>query len=446
MQAQVLQSKFALFTQDSTGSGLAAAQDQVSTNYYLNRLTTGSIYGTAIAPAYPGEYMVAYGTGLGAVPAADDNDASPVDDFSKKDTIQAIVGGTAIPVLFAGRAGYAGEDQINFLLPASTPTGCAVSFQISVNGTLSPATTLSIAPNASAGACVLPGYTTSELESLDDGGTITVGNVSLVQFSETVPQVGAVNYASASAAFTQVTGFEIGAIGSLPSFSESTIGSCTVIQVTISNTGQVSAAGNVTYLDAGAITLSGPSASNLNKTPMTDSGGLYSLTIGETGSVSIPGAPTGTLASGTYTASASGGTGIGAFNTSITLGSPLTVTGGLPTTVNRSQSLPIAWTGGNSTDIVSIVGYSGTTSGSGENSVTTASEFVCTTTAGTGGFTVSPQVLGQLQATPSANGNGGIEVLSGPARVSFSAPLVPSGTVASTFSASVGSAASVVFQ
>jgi uncharacterized protein (TIGR03437 family) len=73
-QVTVVKSKFALFTQDSTGSGLAAAQDQVSTSYFLNRLTTGSINGTAIAPAYPGEYMVAYGTGLGPVPAADDND------------------------------------------------------------------------------------------------------------------------------------------------------------------------------------------------------------------------------------------------------------------------------------------------------------------------------------------------------------------------------------
>jgi uncharacterized protein (TIGR03437 family) len=448
VQTTVLKSKFAMFTQDSTGTGLAVAQNVVSaTEYDLNRLTTGTIYGVKISPAYPGQYMVAYGTGLGGV-AGDDNIQSPVYDFTKNGvTVQAIVGGTAIPVLFAGRAGYAGEDQINFQLPTNITTGCTVSFQISVNGTLSPATTISIAPSASASACVLPGYTTAQLTALDNGGTITSGNFSLDQFSETVSGVGAVTYASAGGEFTQVTGFQLASLSSQVSFSESTIGSCTVIQVTISSNGQVSTTGNVTYLDAGKVTLSGPSASNLNNTPMTDSGGAYSLTIGETG-VSVPGTPTGTLAAGTYTVAGAGGTGVGPFNASITLGSPLTVTGGLPSAVNRSQSLPISWTGGNSTDIVTILGYSGTTTGTGTTAVTTASEFICTTTAGTGGFTVSSQVLEQLQPTPaaSANGAGLLEVASGPPPVSFNAPLEPSGTVASTFSASVGTAASVIYQ
>jgi hypothetical protein len=114
--------------------------------------------------------------------------------------------------------------------------------------------------------------------------------------------------------------------------------------------------------------------------------------------------------------------------------------------VNRSQSLPLTWTGGNSTDFVSIIGYSGTSSGSGTSLVTTASEFICTTTAGTGGFTISSQVLGQLQATPSTSGNGALELLSGPPPVSFNAPLVPSGSVASVFSALVGTAAAVTYQ
>jgi uncharacterized protein (TIGR03437 family) len=431
-QATVVKSKFALFTQDSTGSGLAAAQDQVSTNYYLNRLTTGNIAGTAIAPAYPGEYMVAYGTGLGPVPAADDNDAMPVDDLSKTDTIQAVVGGVNIPVLFAGRAGYAGEDQINFQLPANVPTGCTVSFQLSVNGNLSPATTLSIAPTASAPACVLPGYTTSQLQALDNGGTITVGGFDLVQSNETVPGEGSLTSASASGAFTQITGFELASLGNQPSFSETTVGSCTVVQVTVTNTGTVSAGGVATFLDAGVVTLSGPGASNLNKTAMTDTGGVYTLSIGS----SLPGGGTGQLVAGTYTVSGAGGTGVGSFNASITLGTPIAVT--LPSTVIRSQGLPLTWTGGNPSDIVTITGYSGTTSGTGASAVTTASQFTCTTTAGTGGFTVSSQVLDQLPATQSAasGGAGYLSVSSGPSPVSFAPVLTgTSSTVNATYSA-----------
>ncbi|MCU1237379.1 MAG: hypothetical protein JWP63_5346, partial [Candidatus Solibacter sp.] len=162
--AQVVANKVALFTQDSTGTGLASVQNYISASVVdLNRLTTGTVSGTTISPAKPGQPVIAYGTGLGAY-AAGDNSASPVFDFRSSLTIQAVVGGVTIPVDYAGRAGYAGEDQINFTLPANIPTGCAVSLQISVNGKLSPATSISIAPNAGANACVIPGYTTSQLQ------------------------------------------------------------------------------------------------------------------------------------------------------------------------------------------------------------------------------------------------------------------------------------------
>lgn len=447
----VVASKFALFTQDSTGSGLAVAQNVVSaTEYDLNRLTTGSVAGTIISPAHPSQYMVAYGTGMGGV-AGDDNVASPVYDFTKNGvSVSVVIGGTTIPVLFAGRAGYAGEDQINFQLPANIATGCSVTFQVSVNGNLSPATTLAIAPNTSASACVLTGYTTTQLENLDNGGVINAGGFSIEQYTETVPGEGTFTSAYAGGQFTQITGFELQALASAAgSFSETTVGSCTVIQVTVTSTGTaVTAGGTVTYLDAGAVTLSGPSGSNLNQTPFTDSNGSYSLTIGESGA-GLTGGPNGTLVGGTYTVKGAGGTGVEGFNTSITLGTPLTINGGLPATVTRSQGLPLTWTGGNSTDVVSIVGYSGTTSGTGANAITSASEFICLTTAGTGGFTVSSQVLDQLPATPASAsaGAGYLSVSSGPQPTSFAPTLTAGGgTVASTFSASIGTAGSVIYQ
>ena len=136
--AQVVASKVALFTQDNTGSGLAVVQNYISAAQVdLNRLTTGSVNGITISPAHPGQTLIAWGTGLGGY-AAGDNTTSPVFDFSKTLTIQAVVGGVSIPVLYAGRAGYPGEDQINFTLPGNIPTGCSVSLQISVNGKLSP--------------------------------------------------------------------------------------------------------------------------------------------------------------------------------------------------------------------------------------------------------------------------------------------------------------------
>ena len=92
----------------------------------LNRLTTGSVSGITISPAKPGQPVIAYGTGPRSLRWPATTTASPVFDFRSSLTIPAVVGGVTIPVDYAGRAGYAGEDQINFTLPANVPTGCAV--------------------------------------------------------------------------------------------------------------------------------------------------------------------------------------------------------------------------------------------------------------------------------------------------------------------------------
>ena len=84
------------------------------------------------------------------------------------------------------------------------------------------------------------------------------------------------------------------------------------------------------------------------------------------------------------------------------LGAPLTITGGLPSTVVRASGLPLAWSGGNSSDIVQIIGFAGTNTGTGQNVIIDAVEFICTTTAGAGGFTVPASVLTQLPAVTAA--------------------------------------------
>ena len=173
---QVVANKTALFTQDATGTGLASAQNFISATVVdLNRLTTGSISGVTYSPAKPGQAIIAYGTGLGAYASGDNDPSKALFDFRSSLTITAVVGGVSIPVDYAGLAGYPGEVQINFTLPQNVPTGCAVTLQISVNGKLSPPTSISIAPDANSSACVIPGYTTAQLQSLDQGGTITSG-------------------------------------------------------------------------------------------------------------------------------------------------------------------------------------------------------------------------------------------------------------------------------
>jgi uncharacterized protein (TIGR03437 family) len=438
---QVLKSKFSLFTQDSSGTGLASVQNYISASQVdLNSFTSGNGKGTTISPAHPGQFLLAYGTGMGPAPG-DDNILSPVYDFTANGyTVQAVVGGMTVPVSFAGRAGYAGEDQVNVALPANVPTGCAVSFQISVNGTLSNATFISIAPNTTATACVQAGFTTAQLQNLDDGGTYNVGGFSLEDISENIAGFGSTTIAEAGGEFTRFTGYQL-ASASTATVTSSTVGACTIYTVSGTASATVTSGGG-TLLDAGAITLTGPAGSSLTNVALTDSSDAYSLTIGSI--AGIPGGVNGTIVAGTYTLNGAGGKDVGKFTASVTIGSPLTVTGGLPTTVARSAGMTLNWTGGNATDIVEIIGVSSASATS-----SSSTEFVCTTTAGQRTFTVPSSVLTQLPA--SAANAGFLEVVSTPSPTSgngeFTAPLTSGGSIdLGTFFALTGIAGELTWQ
>ena len=441
--AQVVANKVALFTQDNTGTGLAVVQNYISAaEVDLNRLTTGSVSGVTISPAKPGQTLIAWGTGLGGY-AAGDNTTSPVFDFSKTMAIQAVVGGVSIPVLYAGRAGYPGEDQINFTLPANIQTGCAVTLQISVNGVLSAPTTISIAPDAGSSGCVFPGFTLAQLQKLDQGGTITTGGFTIVQFTITEPSpIGTVKEDVIGGGFSQLTAFQLSSVAQ-GNVSVIQSGSCQVIQATVSGTS--TSTGSVTDLDAGKVTISGPSGSGLTNQALPETSNSYSL-IGTESGISRPGQVSFTLPAGSYTLAGAGGNDVGSFSTSIALGSAITVTGGLPSTLVRSTPLTINWTGGNAPDMLEIVGSSSTSTGTGANQVTTTSEFICITTAGSGTFTVPASILTQLPATTGTN-TGILEVLSGNINTTFPATLKADGSaITGTFGSFVGVGSLATYQ
>jgi uncharacterized protein (TIGR03437 family) len=437
--AQVVASKVGLFTQDSSGTGLASVQNYISAAVVdLNRLTTGSISGVTISPAHPGQAVIAYGSGLGAYAAADNNASAAYYDFSTHGmNIQAVVGGVSIPVAYAGLAGYPGEDQINFTLPANVATGCAVSLQISVNGVLSAPTSISIAPDSGSSACVMPGYTLAQLQKLDQGGTITTGGFSITQFTMSIPSLGTEKINAIAGGFTQLTGFQLASAAQV-NVSVIQSGSCQVIHATTSGTS--SSTGSLTELDAGVVTINGPSGSSLTNLALPKTNNSYSLTNIE--GYSIPGQVAFSLPAGSYTLNGAGGNDVGSFNTSLALASAFTVTGGLPSTVVRSSPLTINWTGGNASDTVEIIGGSSTSTGSGSSEVTSSTTFFCITTVGKGTFTVPASILTQLPAATT----GLLEVASGNS-TPFSATLKSDGsTISSTFGSFLGVGSEPAYQ
>ena len=149
-----------------------------------------------------------------------------------------------------------------------------------------------------------------------------------------------------------------------------------------------------------------------------------------------------------------GGNDVGPFSTSITIGPPLTLNNRpLPTTVTESAGLTLNWTGGNAADVVEIIGSSGTTTGTGANQITTATEFVCTTTAGQRTFTVPASILTLLPTITAAQvaadtASGSLEVVSiATPATSFNATLKKDGsTIPSAFGSLTTIGGSALYQ
>ena len=470
----VVKSKPEAIAVNSQGNGLAIVQNYVSASETdLDLYVKDVLNGEYVSPAYPGQTLIAWGTGLGPITTGD-NTAAPVLNVTTSSNVQVIVGGMAITPVFAGRApGLAGEDQIDFVLPANVPTGCTVSFQISANGVTSAATYIAIAPSAGSTACVQAGFTTSQLQGLQEAqfgigsaaSTLTTGVFYMEDFSETLtsPITGTTTgtYGVAGGEFLQYSGFQLGSYATSNPYTVTN--SCQVIPLNIQSSSSTSTStsnsspivtGSARALDAGTLTLTGPSGSNITNLAFTDTSNLYSLLIG------IPGLQSnGTLIGGAYMLKGAGGKDVGAFTANVTLASPLTITGGLPTTVTRSAGLTLNWTGGNSSDIVYVSGLSEitntTTTASGFNFTETGAEFICSTTAGAGGITIPASITQQLAAVnpnTTSSGSTGVSSLSvystpsSTANATFMAPLTAGGNVTSYFFAFSGALNSPIWQ
>lgn len=117
----------AIFTQTGTGAGAASAIQALS----------GSVV-TAGSPAKPGDVISLYLTGLGATETRDGLQWA-------RSTPKLFLGAVEAQVLYAGRApGFAGLDQINFIVPVDTPRGESTPLRVESSGRVSNAVTLPI--------------------------------------------------------------------------------------------------------------------------------------------------------------------------------------------------------------------------------------------------------------------------------------------------------------
>jgi uncharacterized protein (TIGR03437 family) len=130
------------YTVNTSGSGAGIA---------TNALT--GVLNNASNPAHVGDYLVIYGTGLGALVGAN-GEAEPSDGaaapttvvYSTTANVTATIGGVSAPVLFSGlTATFAGLYQVNVQVPAGVTAGSAVPVVLTATD---PATGVSAVGNA----------------------------------------------------------------------------------------------------------------------------------------------------------------------------------------------------------------------------------------------------------------------------------------------------------
>jgi len=345
--------------------------------------------------ANPGETLIIWGTGLGAVQG--DEASGPLPGDMTNLPVQVFIGGAAAQVVYRGRSGCCvGEDQIAFVVP--NVTGCFVPVAVKINNQVSNFSTIGVAPS---GRACKPSFSFVP-DAFTSQPTPKIVLLQTKRHVNPPPQSPndqpSADTVQVSPVKLGITGGEINAALDGPSF-----GSCYVVP---GNGGDDYQPPIVGILDLGpSLTLKGPGGTRA----IAKSGFQYAATLGDT-------SPGNFLDPGAYTFSGPGGADVSSFSTSFTI--PAFTWTNKPAnngvlTVSRSQGLTITWSGGDPNGYVQIQGNSGGNNGA-------QATFACNFPTAPGTATIPPNVL--LAMPGNAQGpNGGISVTMKTGSQTFSA-------------------------
>ncbi|HUJ49736.1 MAG TPA: hypothetical protein VLW25_06040 [Bryobacteraceae bacterium] len=359
---QVVASALGLDTLSGLPSGIAVATD-----------SNGNVFGYTTS-ASPDQIITLWGSGLGA-----DTADSDVEFTSSPNAVNVplivYIGGIQAQVLYAGGSGYPGLAQIDVKIPANVTPGCGVPI-VGVVGTIV-SNTVSIPVAQSGGVCQ------DDIRGLDGNALNTTAAQSTTR-SGTLAIVLDTTQKGTQSVFA--TGGFIRDTNQPNTYGYAyvTEGGCLVLQNAIGLTG------TVTYLNAGTLSITGPTGTQ--PIPQVTSGQVlaYSANL-----------PTGFFPSsgGTFTFTGTGGPDVGPFSVTVSDPSPLVWTNQQSiTSVNRSQDLTVTWTGGIPGTWVQI--------GGGSTTVSVSGTFLCYAPVSAGQFTIPSYVL-----LASPVGNGGINLI-----------------------------------
>lgn len=396
----IVATQFGIFTINQGGSGPAVVQNFNS--------QTDTPVNTVLNSAKPGQTMILWGTGLGAIQGSD---AGLPPTSGLNTPVEVLVGGRSARVVYKGRSGCcSGVDQIVFEIPAGVD-GCYVPMVVKSGNVVSNFASLAVSPNG--GACSDPlSYSAADLAKLQSGTGLRVGSVNLAKatMKMTVPIIGSIENTSevGSGVFRGYTADQL--IASRGTGGNSTsIGACSVF--TYSGEGGTPADPiQARVLDAGPrLDLTGPAGTKqITKGSTGDYlAVLSSNTPGLPGG--IPGLPGGIgggggaaafITAGSYTANnGAGGADVGGFSTNLTIPGNFSWTNESSiNNVPRSSDLLITWTGAPGDAYAYITG------GSFNDAANVGASFFCMERGSVGRFSVPSAVLLALPQSTSIEG------------------------------------------
>lgn len=392
-----------IFTVDSTGQGAGIV---TYADYSLVSPLTASNCGgpnTTCGAANPGDTLILWGTGLGAITGSDASGAGLGQNMPNL-PLNLWIGGVQAKVIYQGRSGCCiGEDQIVFTVPDNVPAGCAVPLVVQIGNQISNNVVMPVASGSRTCTLVDHGLVSpAALQQLATAKSFRVGAVDLNHVLDNP------NRDTAHFTFVNV------ALNVAPLFAATIdgypLGTCIALPQIADYNPPVTP---TSFLDAGStFTIKGP-------------GGTMNVTANNGDRITL--SPTGTfLIPGDYTMSGPGGKDVGPFSAilnvpvSPTLSSPRSASG---LTVSRAQGMTVTWAGNGSTGHVELNLISGSAT-----DPNTSSSVGCNVPASAGTFTIPPYMLLTLTNTNNATFEFNLGVALGPSTsVPFSSPSIDLG-------------------
>jgi uncharacterized protein (TIGR03437 family) len=378
----VVASAFGIYTFNEQGFGQAIATDA---NYNVN---------TIIHVFHPNDYVVLWGTGLGAISGSDAT-APPVGNLPTQVTVY--VGNTTASVSYQGRSGCcSGLDQIIFQVPAGV-TGCYVPVSVEtggVSGNIGNFATIAVADSGD--TCTDSVMGTDLVNQLAAGQNVSFGYIRLFDRTLAIENNSAVQTAAADYAFASFSQYTPATAG-LAQYGVSN-GYCAAVDCTY-------ACGNVmghtadlgdaspAQLDAGNLTSQFAPVTAL--TQYSPPGGFYSSFFAGYRYL---------WASENYPVTGSGGAAIGPFSVFDVTRSNIDVTLGF-TNINVLQTLPrgsdlvLQWTGGDSALQNGNVTIAAWSYSQVDGQVGNKGYLLCTAPLSAKTFTIPKRVLAALPVT-----------------------------------------------